>query len=83
MEQTDLYKVLMQNIENSVLKGEPKDPNMQWSLNRKLIRTSTADPKPTPLKPSPNPSPPPCVHSLIQEICKQSSESLQVQLAAL
>ena len=30
--QIDLYKLLMQNIEKHVLKGEPKDPNMQCHL---------------------------------------------------
>ena len=56
---------------------------MQWSPNMKFIRTSTPDPKPTPLKPNPNLSPSPSMDSLIQEIGKQSSESLQVLLAAL
>ena len=85
VEQIDLYKVLMQNIESCVLKGETKDPNMQSSPNVKFIRTSTPDPKPTLLKPTsnPNPSPLPSMDNLIQEIVKQSSESLQALLAAL
>ena len=60
VEQIDLYKVLMQNIESCVLKGEPKEPNMPWSPNMKFIRTSTPDPKPTP-----NPSPSPSMDSLM------------------
>ena len=56
---------------------------MQWSPSMKFIRTSIPDPKPTPLKPNPYPSPSPSMDSLILEIGKQSSESLQVLLAAL
>ena len=85
VEQIDLYKVLMQNIESCVFKGEPKHPNMQWSPNMKFIRASTPDTKPTLLKLSsnPNPSLSPTMDSLIPEIGKQSSESLPVLLAAL
>ena len=83
VEHIDLYKVFMQNIDSCLLKGKSKDPHMQWSPNIKFIRTSAPDPKPTPLKPNPNPSPSPSMDNLIQEIGKQSSESLQVPLASL
>ena len=85
VEQIDMYRVLMQNIESGVLNGESKDPHMHWSPHMKFIRTSTPDPKPTPLKPisNPNPSPSSSMDSIIQKIGKQSSESLQVLLAAL
>ena len=85
VEQTDLKKVLMQSIESCVLKGEPKDPNMQWSPNMKFIRTSTPELKPAPLNPTSNPipSPSPSMDSFIQDIGKQSSESSTTCLIAI
>ena len=74
----------MQNIELCVKRGAKRSKYAMVTY-MKFIRTSTPDPKPMPLKPTSNcnPSLSSSIDSLIQEIGKQSSEYLQVLLAAL
>ena len=87
-ENPSLFKVLIQNVEHSILHRQPKGFKVQWCSNVVYIRTSTPEkpkqPQPDPTDPNLNPPPvDPAIGNLLKELNSQPFESLQQLLLGL